>query len=57
LARTAEQSGMSLAALLRRYAREQMIESERLARMQADRMPEVRAEQDDWDSTVGDGID
>jgi hypothetical protein len=56
LARAAEQHGMSLAGLLRRYAREQMIESERTARMQADQIPEVKAEQDDWDSTVGDGI-
>ncbi len=57
LARAAEQNGMSLASLLRRYAREQMIESERQARMEADQIPTVRAEQDDWDSTVGDGID
>jgi hypothetical protein len=47
---------MSLAALLRRYAREQMIESERAARTQAHQIPEVRAEQNSWDSTVGDGI-
>jgi hypothetical protein len=56
LARAAEQNGMSLAALLRRYAREQMIESERAARTQAHQMPGVSAEQDEWDSTVGDGI-
>ncbi len=56
LARVAEQNGISLAGLLRRYAREQMIESERAARAQADQSPGVRAEQDDWDSTVGDGI-
>jgi orotidine-5'-phosphate decarboxylase len=56
LARAAEQNGMSLAGLLRRYAREQMIESERAARTQARQIPGVRAEQDDWDSTVGDGI-
>jgi hypothetical protein len=57
LARAAEQNGMSLASLLGRYAREQMIESERLARIKADQMPQVRTEQDDWDSAVGDGID
>jgi hypothetical protein len=57
LARAAEQSGVSLAGLLRRYAREQMIESERAALMADDQNPEARAEQDDWDSTVGDGID
>lgn len=56
LARAAERNGVSLAGLLRRYAREQLIESERAARRQADDRPEVRAEQDDWDSTVGDGI-
>jgi hypothetical protein len=33
-----------------------MVESERRARMEADQIPEARAEQDDWDSTVGDGI-
>jgi len=57
LARTAEEQGLSLAGLLRRYAREQMIESERRARIEADQSPEVRAEQDGWDSTSGDGID
>ena len=56
LARAAEQNGLSLAGLLRRYAREQMLQSERLARLEDDQMPEARAEQDDWDSTVGDGI-
>lgn len=56
LAHVAEQRGMSLASLLRRYAREQMIESERAARIRAGQIAEARAEQDDWDSTVGDGI-
>lgn len=56
LARAAERNGISLAGLLRRYAREQMIESERAARTLANQIPEVRAEQDDWDSIVGDGI-
>jgi len=56
LARAAERNGVSLAGLLRRYAREQMIESERVARTQADQISGVRAEQDDWDSSVGDGI-
>lgn len=56
LARAAERNGISLAGLLRRYAREQMIESERAARVQADQIPGVSAEQDGWDSTVGDGI-
>jgi hypothetical protein len=56
LARAAEQNGMSLASLLRRYAREQMIESERAARKQGRQIPGARAEQADWDSTVGDGI-
>lgn len=57
LARVAEWNGLSLAGLLRRYAREQMMESERAARMQDDQNPEARAEQDEWDNTVGDGID
>jgi hypothetical protein len=57
LARAAEQNGMSLAGLLRRYARELMVESERAARMADEQIPEARADQDDWDSTVGDGID
>jgi uncharacterized protein (DUF1778 family) len=57
LARAAEQNGVSLSGLLRRYAREQMIESERAARIADEQIPEVRTEQDDWDSTVGDGID
>jgi hypothetical protein len=42
--------------LLRRYAREQMIESEPDARTQANQTPGIREEQDDWDSIVGDGI-
>jgi hypothetical protein len=57
LARAAEQNGVSLSGLLRRYAREQMIESERAARIADEQIPEVRTEQDDWDGTVGDGID
>lgn len=57
LARAAEQQGVSIAGLLRRYAREQMVESERRASMLDERNPESVAEQDDWDSTVGDGID
>lgn len=56
LARAAERNGVSLAGLLRRYAREQMIESERAARTQAHQIPGVRVEQDDWDNSVGDGI-
>ncbi|MBO0767937.1 MAG: hypothetical protein J2O48_04545 [Solirubrobacterales bacterium] len=56
LALVAEQNGISLAGLLRRYAREQMLESERAARRLADASSEAIAEQDDWDSTVGDGI-
>ncbi len=57
LALTAQENGLSLAELLKRYAREQMVESERRARMADDQNPEARAEQDLWDSTVGDGID
>lgn len=57
LARVAEQQGVSVAGLLRRYAREQMVESERRAAKLDERSPEAVAEQDDWDSTVGDGID
>jgi hypothetical protein len=34
-----------------------MLDSEREARAQEDRNPEAVAEQDDWDTTVGDGID
>jgi hypothetical protein len=56
LARTAQESGLSLAGLLRQYAREQIIESERRARMADEQNPEAMAEQDLWDSTVGDGI-
>ncbi len=57
LALTAHANGLSLAELLKRYAREQMIESERRARMADEQNPEARAEQDLWDTTVGDGID
>jgi hypothetical protein len=56
LARAAEEHGVSLAALLRSYAREQMLASEREARRQSEQLPEALAEQDDWDSTAGDGI-
>jgi hypothetical protein len=56
LARAAEQQGISVAGLLRRYAREQMIQSERSASSQAEHDPAARTEQDHWDSTVGDGI-
>jgi hypothetical protein len=43
--------------LLRRYAREELLASERAALLRADGIPAPRSEQDDWDSTVGDGID
>jgi hypothetical protein len=57
LARAAEQQGTSLAGLLRRYAREQMLDSERQARAQDERNSEAAAEEDDWDTTVGDGLE
>jgi predicted transcriptional regulator len=57
LARVAEGQGISLAGLLRRYAREQAIASERAATLRDRTVPEAVAEQDDWDFTVGDGID
>jgi hypothetical protein len=56
LARAAQQQGISVASLLRRYAREQMIESERAAGALAEEDPATRVEHDDWDTTVGDGI-
>jgi hypothetical protein len=33
-----------------------MVDSERAARMADEQIPDALAEQDDWDSTVGDGI-
>lgn len=57
LARAAEQQGISVAALLRRYAREQVVASERRASIQDEQDPGARAEQDAWDSTVADGLD
>ncbi len=57
LARSAEAEGISLAALLRRYAHERMIASERAARLASYQNPEAMAEEDLWDETVGDGID
>lgn len=56
LARAAQQQGISVASLLRRYAREQMIESERAASALAEEDPATEVEHDDWDTTVGDGI-
>ncbi len=57
LARSAEAEGITLAALLRRYARERMIASERAARLADELNPAALEEQDLWDETVGDGID
>lgn len=57
LASVAERKGTSVAQLLRRFARDQMLESERAARAREESDAETAAEQDHWDTTVGDGID
>jgi hypothetical protein len=57
LAGVAEDQGISLSELLRRYARDEFIAAERAARIADERNPQAMAEQDLWDQTLGDGID
>jgi hypothetical protein len=61
LARQAQERGVSVASMLARLAqeaeRQAMFLSEREARVLDAKNPAVRAEELDWETTLGDGID